>query len=108
MAGKWRRSPRWASETRNHAPLKSCPRMDSSFSFHHGEAGPPRPEKTWFFGVPTPAVHDFVVPEELSRIEFWTVLQSAPPAAALRASAVPQGHLRTSILVPLGQLVTCS
>ena len=41
--------------------------MDSSFPCHPGETQPPRPEKTWFFGVPTvptPLARDYVAPEE--------------------------------------------
>ncbi len=59
--------------------LKSCPRMDSSFSSHHGEASPPRPKKTRFFGVPTPPARDFVTPEEPPRMnsgQFFSGLDS--------------------------------
>ena len=59
--------------------------MDSSFILpsRGGRASPPR--KTWFFGVPSPAVRDCVVPENSPESEFWTVLQSAVQVAPAEA-----------------------
>ena len=52
--------------------------MDSSFPCHPGEAQPPRPEKAWFFGVPTPLARDYVAPEELIQNAILDSSSAAP------------------------------